>query len=299
MSSLDNDGPIEKFVESLWLEKGLSDNTCQSYRRDLQGVAQWLGNKGRSLIDADGESIQSYIAQRLEGGASARSVSRLLSCLRGFYGYWVREKKLNINPVASIPSPKQGRLLPKSLSETDVDQLLLAPDVDTPIGLRDKTMIELLYATGLRVSELVTLSLPQVNIRQGVVRVIGKGARERLVPIGEEAIEWLARYLRQGRPALLGGAVSEVLFPSQRGRVMTRQTFWHRLKHWAKVGGVDKPLSPHTLRHAFATHLLNHGADLRVVQLLLGHSDLSTTQIYTHVAQTRLKDLHARHHPRG
>ena len=294
-----DDERIDKYIDALWLEKGLSDNTRESYRRDLSTFSQWLQPQGSTLMLADNPLLRDYMAYRLSPPRSARSAARSLSCLRGFYLYWLREKQISSNPTANIPSPKLGQPLPKSLSEAEVDQLLLAPDVDTAIGLRDKTMIELLYATGLRVSELVALTISQVNVRQGVVRVIGKGAKERLVPVGEEALDWLARYLRHARPELLGIKASDVLFPSQRGRGMTRQTFWHRLKHWANVAGIEQALSPHTLRHAFATHLLNHGADLRVVQLLLGHSDLSTTQIYTHVAKARLQELHAEHHPRA
>jgi integrase/recombinase XerD len=218
--------------------------------------------------------------------------------LRGFYRYQVRENRLSVDPVALIESPNLGRPLPKSLTENDVERLLQAPLTDEAVGLRDRTMLEVLYACGLRVTELVSLTLPQVNLRQGVVRVTGKGGKDRLVPMGEVAAQWLTRYMNEARPLLLR-AQSDVLFPSTRGQQMTRQTFWHRIKHWATVAGIDKPLSPHTLRHAFATHLINHGADLRVVQLLLGHSDLSTTQIYTHVAQERMKSLHAEHHPRG
>jgi len=290
---------IDKYIDALWLEKGLSDNTRESYRRDLSAFSRWLQPLGATLMAADEVLLAQYMAFRLDPSKSPRSAARSLSCLRGFYNYWLREKQISTNPTANIPSPKLGQPIPKSLSEAEVDQLLLAPDTDTAIGLRDKTMIELLYATGLRVSELVTLTISQVNVRQGVVRVIGKGAKERLVPVGEEALDWLTRYLRHSRPELLGMKASEVLFPSQRGRGMTRQTFWHRLKHWASVAGIEQALSPHTLRHAFATHLLNHGADLRVVQLLLGHSDLSTTQIYTHIAKSRMQELHAEHHPRG
>lgn len=296
--ALDNER-IDKYIDALWLEKGLSENTRESYRRDLSAFSQWLGSQGATLMGVDEVLLADYMAYRLTPSKSPRSAARSLSCLRGFYHYWLREKQISINPTANIPSPKLPQPIPKSLSEADVDQLLLAPDIDTAIGLRDKTMIELLYATGLRVSELVALTITQINVRQGVVRIIGKGAKERLVPVGEEALDWMTHYLRQARPELLGMNVSEALFPSQRGRGMTRQTFWHRLKHWASVAGIEQALSPHTLRHAFATHLLNHGADLRVVQLLLGHSDLSTTQIYTHVAKARLKELHAEHHPRA
>lgn len=290
---------IKQYLDALWLEKGLSDNTRSSYRRDLVTCSKWLGLRKLDLLTVDEGALQGYFASRFEQRASPRSVARALSCLRGFFNYCLRENKIQTNPAAMIESPKLGRPLPKSLTEEDVEQLLDAPDVDTVIGLRDKAMIELLYATGLRVSELIGLSLSQVNLRQGVVRVIGKGDKERLVPMGEEAIDWLLTYHREARAELLGDIQSDVLFPSRRGRQMTRQTFWHRIKHWATVADISKPLSPHVLRHAFATHLLNHGADLRVVQLLLGHSDLSTTQIYTHVARSRMKELHAQHHPRG
>lgn len=240
-----------------------------------------------------------HLAWRLEQGYKARSTARFLSGARGFYRFLLAEGEIAEDPTLQVEMPLLGRPLPKSLSEADVEALLEAPDLEDPIGLRDRAMLEVLYACGLRVSELVGLTLEQVNLRQGVVKVFGKGSKERLVPLGEEAIAWIERYVREARPFLLDGKPSDVLFPSLRGEQMTRQTFWHRIKHQAKVAGILKPLSPHTLRHAFATHLLNHGADLRVVQMLLGHADLSTTQIYTHIAQARLKDLHARHHPRG
>ncbi len=290
---------ITRYLDAMWLERGLSDNTLSSYRRDLRAYSVWLSAQQRHLLSADEASVQDYFASRFKQAVSPRSVARALSCLRGFYNYCLRENKIEHNPAAMIQSPKLGRPLPKSLTEEEVDRLLAVPDIDTAIGLRDKAMMELLYATGLRVSELIGLSLSQVNLRQGVVRVIGKGDKERLVPIGEEALDWLIRYQRTARMELLGDAQTGILFPSSRAREMTRQTFWHRIKHWAKVADITKPLSPHVLRHAFATHLLNHGADLRVVQMLLGHSDLSTTQIYTHVAQSRMKALHAQHHPRG
>ena len=296
--SLQDQQNIEVYLDALWMERGVSENTLTSYRRDLVGFARWLAGQGLQLLGVTDVHAQDYLANRSQQGRSARSTARLLSCLRGFYRYQVREGRLQKDPIALIESPSLGRPLPKSLTERDVESLLLAPDVDDAIGLRDRTMFEVLYACGLRVTELVSLSVVQVNLRQGVVRVTGKGGKERLVPMGEVAAGWLARYLHEGRPGLLKGA-SEVLFPSSRGQQMTRQTFWYRIKHWAMVAGIDKPLSPHTLRHAFATHLINHGADLRVVQLLLGHSDLSTTQIYTHVARERMKSLHAEHHPRG
>lgn len=289
---------IDAFLDALWMEKGVSENTLSSYRRDLRAFAQWLQTQNQALLMNTAEHIQRYLAVLSEEGKSSRSIARLLSCLRGFYRYQVRENRLSVDPVALIESPNLGRPLPKSLTENDVERLLQAPLTDEAVGLRDRTMLEVLYACGLRVTELVSLTLPQVNLRQGVVRVTGKGGKDRLVPMGEVAAQWLTRYMNEARPQLLR-AQSDVLFPSTRGQQMTRQTFWHRIKHWATVAGIDKPLSPHTLRHAFATHLINHGADLRVVQLLLGHSDLSTTQIYTHVAQERMKSLHAEHHPRG
>lgn len=286
---------IDRYLDSIWMEKGLSDLTLSAYRKDLSQLADFLDG---DLVAAQTPAIQAYLAHRFEVGASARSSARQLSCFRGFFGWLVRERMRRDDPTANISSPKLGRPLPKSLTESDVDALLNAPDTSDAIGLRDKAMLEVLYATGLRVSELVGLTLSEINLRQGVVRVMGKGSKERLVPLGRAAMDWLLQYAQEGRTALLKGQ-SDVLFPSNRGEQMTRQTFWYRIKHWAQVAGIGKPLSPHTLRHAFATHLINHGADLRVVQLLLGHSDLSTTQIYTHVARERMKQLHGRHHPRG
>ncbi len=290
---------IDRYLDAIWLEKGLSKNTISSYRRDLSQFALSMAEVDLNLLSVDGKALQDHLAKRLKQGLSARSTSRFLSCIRGFYHYQVRENILNEDPTAHIQNPKLGKPLPKSLSESDVEALLAAPELDDVLGLRDRTMLEILYACGLRVSELVNLTLAQVNLRQGVVRVFGKGSKERLVPLGEEAMTWITRYLRESRPSLLKDSSSNILFPSRRGLVMTRQTFWHRIKYWAKVANITKPLSPHTLRHAFATHLLNHGADLRVVQLLLGHSDLSTTQIYTHVATSRMQALHIAHHPRG
>ncbi|UTF61131.1 site-specific tyrosine recombinase XerD [Gilvimarinus sp. DA14] len=291
---------IHQYLDGLWLEKGLSSNTRESYARDLSAFAAWLAaESGAPLLDASQEQVMAFLAWRHSRHYSSRSTARLLSCLRGFYRYQIREGRLQADPLAHIDNPKLPRALPKLLTEADVEGLLRAPDVTDAVGLRDKAMLELLYACGLRVTELVGLTLPMLNLRQGVVRVLGKGSKERLVPLGEEAVYWLERYLREGRGSLLGTTSSDVLFPSTRAKQMTRQTFWHRIKHWAQLAGIEKPLSPHTLRHAFATHLLNHGADLRVVQLLLGHSDLSTTQIYTHVAQARMKSLHEVHHPRG
>ena len=290
---------IDRFLDALWLEKGLSAHTRAAYRSDLGLFNEWLQARDVALERAGREVILDHLAWRMEQGYKARSTARLLSGLRGFYRYLLRDGMIVEDPTQQIDLPQIGRPLPKSLSEADVEALLAAPELDDPIGLRDRAMLEVLYACGLRVSELVSLTLEQVNLRQGVLRVFGKGSKERLVPLGEEAIAWVERYTREARPFLLDGRPSDVLFPSLRGEQMTRQTFWYRIKHQARVAGIAKPLSPHTLRHAFATHLLNHGADLRVVQMLLGHSDLSTTQIYTHIARARLQQLHAQHHPRG
>ncbi len=290
---------IDQFLDALWLEKGLSDNTRDAYRSDLALFNGWLQEQGVALPAAGRELILDHLAWRLDQSYKPRSTARFLSGVRGFYRYLLREKLIEIDPTLQVDMPQLGRPLPKSLSEDDVEALLQAPDLSEPIGQRDRAMLEVLYACGLRVTELVSLTLDQVNLRQGVLRVMGKGSKERLVPMGEEAVVWIERYRRDGRNEMLGGRPSDVLFPSLRGEQMTRQTFWHRIKHQAQVAGISKSLSPHTLRHAFATHLLNHGADLRVVQMLLGHSDLSTTQIYTHVARARLQELHARHHPRG
>lgn len=290
---------IAIFVDAMWLEKGLSEHTLSAYKTDLTHFGRWLTQNNESLLTVSTALFLRYLSDRQQLGLSARSTARFISCARGFYRYYVREERLTENPVALIESPKIVLPLPKSLTELDVELLLAAPNLEDPIGLRDRAMLELLYACGLRVSELVDLTMSQINLRQNVVRVFGKGSKERLVPMGIEAGDWIERYLKQARPALLKGVQDDIVFPSSRAQPMTRQTFWHRIKHWAAVAGIVKPLSPHTLRHAFATHLLNHGADLRVVQLLLGHSDLSTTQIYTHVAKARLKALHSEHHPRG
>ena len=290
---------LREFIDSLWLERGLSPHTRNAYLTDLRGFALWLAGRGSSLRQAGREAILDHLGWRLQQGYQARSTARLLSALRTFYRYLLRERLIDEDPTLQVELPQLGKPLPKSLSEAEVEALLAAPDVAEPLGLRDRAMLEVLYACGLRVSELVALSLEQINLRQGVLRVLGKGSKERLVPLGEEALIWLQRYQAEARGLLLAGRPSSVLFPSQRGEQMTRQTFWHRIKLHARHAGILKPLSPHTLRHAFATHLLNHGADLRVVQLLLGHSDLSTTQIYTHVAKARLQALHAAHHPRG
>ena len=291
---------VERYLDSLWMERGLSENTLSAYRRDLTLFSEWLDQQGaQSLLTADASQIQSYLGLKLRQGASPRSSARFLSAARSFYRWSLREGRIVDDPTLRIESPKQGRPLPKSLSEADVDQLLSTPDLELPLAFRDRTMLEILYACGLRVSELVSLRVEQVGLNQGIVRVLGKGGKERLVPMGEEALDWLTQYMRGPRSELLKGQPSNVLFPSNRSREMTRQTFWYRIKIYAKRAGIQTHLSPHTLRHAFATHLLNHGADLRVVQMLLGHSDLSTTQIYTHVASQRMQALHEQHHPRG
>jgi integrase/recombinase XerD len=294
---------IENFVEAMWLEKGLSENTLSAYRSDLNKFANYLAlqsNQGTSaqLLDFDQNILHQYLATRYDEGLSERSTSRFLSSLRSLCLYMLRQKIRNDDPVSLLQNPKLPQTLPKTLTETEVIDLLNAPKTDDPIQLRDKAMLEVLYATGLRVTELVSLRLDQLSIHQGVVRIIGKGNKERLVPLGEDAVDWVATFLKQGRGALLKSE-SDIVFPSKRGVAMTRQTFWHRIKLYSQIANIETELSPHTLRHAFATHLLNHGADLRVVQMLLGHSDLSTTQIYTHVATERLQKLVAEHHPRG
>lgn len=295
-----DDGTIDAFIDALWIEKGLAANSLAAYRTDLRSFQTWLRQSANTdLLSADRSQLQNFLAQRLEGGAKHRSVARLLSALRAFYRHLLRTGQIQQDPTDRVESPKLGRSLPDTLTEADVNALLAAPDVSDPLGLRDRAMLETLYATGLRVSELVGLRFDQISLRQGVARVFGKGSKERLVPLGEPAMEWLERYVDQVRPLFDPGKRSEAIFVTRRAAAMTRQAFWYRIKRYALEGGIHKPLSPHTLRHAFATHLLNHGADLRVVQMLLGHSDLSTTQIYTHVATERLKQLHARHHPRG
>jgi integrase/recombinase XerD len=290
---------IEQFLDAQWMERGLSENTLAAYRNDLNGLTAWLAPRGCGIVAARREDLLDYLSERVINGARPRTTARLLSSLRRFYRYLVREGRLAGDPTVRIDTPRIGRPLPDSLSEDEVEMLLGTPATGEALGLRDRAMLELLYACGLRVSELVNLTLEQVDLTQGVVRLMGKGSKERLVPLGEEASDWLQRYSAQSRPELAAGASARELFITRRGRAMTRQAFWYRLRHYAVKSGINKALSPHTLRHAFATHLLNHGADLRVVQMLLGHSDLSTTQIYTHVARERLKELHARHHPRG
>ena len=289
---------IEAFADALWAEYGLADTTLAAYRSDLMQLARWLGPATRPAA-AGRDQLLGYLAYRGEAGASNRSLARMLSSLRRYYRYLLRDERRKDDPTALIDMPRLGRSLPKTLGEADVEALLRAPDTESELGLRDRAMLELMYATGLRVSELVGLDVPQVNLRQGVVLVVGKGGRERMVPVGETAQDWLARYLRRGRGLLLGHARCDALFVTRRRAAMTRQNFWYLVRRYARQAGIRADLSPHGLRHAFATHLLNHGADLRVVQMLLGHADLSTTQIYTHVARARLKQLHAEHHPRG
>lgn len=290
---------IEEFLDALWLEKGLSPHTRSAYRTDLLAFARWLEGRGLTLESVGRDAVLDHLGWRLSEGYQARSTARFLSGLRSFYKYSVREGRIAEDPTLLVSMPQLGAPLPKSLSEADVEALLAAPDTEDSLGLRDRTMLEVLYATGLRVTELISLTLDEINLREGSLRVFGKGSKERLIPLGEEAIAWLEDYLKTARPLLLGGQPGDILFPSQRGMPMTRQTFWHRIKLHAQVAGIRTSLSPHTLRHAFATHLLNHGADLRTVQMLLGHTSLSTTQIYTHVARVRLQQLHAQHHPRG
>ncbi|MDO9267733.1 MAG: site-specific tyrosine recombinase XerD [Methylobacter sp.] len=288
---------IDQFLDAVWVEQGLSENTLSAYGSDLRIFAKWLA--GKPMLEVDGGALSSFLASRYKEGIGNRSTARILSSLRRFYGYYIRENSIKVDPTALIESPRIGQPLPASLSEKDVELLLDAPEVTNALGFRDRTMLEMLYATGLRVSELVNLKFEQISFRQGVVRIIGKGNKERLVPVGEEAMSWLENYMGQARKTILGERQCDYLFVTNRADSMTRQAFWHIIKRHAKKAGISKELSPHTLRHAFATHLLNHGADLRVVQLLLGHSDLSTTQIYTHIARERLKELHSKYHPRG
>ncbi len=291
---------VEEFISVLLSEDGLSRNTVAAYRRDVVHFTAAMQRRNRALDSARREDVRACLAERADGGYNARSNARFVSSVRRFYRYLMREGVVEKDPTEEIASPKFGRRLPSDLSESEVENLLAAPSPDKPAGLRDKAMLELLYACGLRVSELVGLETSQLFLDAGYLRVVGKGSKERLVPIGEQAAEWVQRYFEEGRPALLakhGGC--KAVFVGNRGRALTRQAFWYALKKLARKAGIVKPLSPHTLRHAFATHLLNHGANLRVVQMLLGHSDLSTTQIYTHVANERLKSLHKAHHPRG
>lgn len=295
--SQDNQDQIDLFIDAMWLESGLSKNTLSAYRSDLSRLAKFVDAK--SLITLDQADIQKFLAVLLAEGTKASSSARVLSTLRRFYRYQIRQNAIADDPCAQVLSPKQGRPLPKAISEQQVDDLLHVPKVTTALGLRDRAMLETLYATGLRVSELVDLTLLEVSLTVGVVRIVGKGNKERLVPLGENAVDWIERYQSSSRLDLLKGRQCDALFVTARGAGMTRHAFWHIIKKHAKFAGIDEGLSPHTLRHAFATHLINHGADLRSVQMLLGHADLSTTQIYTHIARERLQSMHAEHHPRG
>ena len=291
---------IDTFCDQLWLQDGLAQASLDAYRRDLSAFAAWLASHGRSLLDVDAADVDAWLATQFAAKAKATSIARRLSTLRRFYRLAIDRGQVREDPTLRVVAPKRPRRLPKSISEKQVEALLAAPDVESGLGLRDRAMLETLYASGLRVSELVGLKRGQVSIDAGVVRVLGKGSKERLVPVGDEAIHWINRYLANARPALAGESKSDDLFITARGRAMTRQAFWALVKRYAIVAGISaETLSPHVLRHAFATHLLNHGADLRVVQLLLGHADITTTTIYTHVARERLKRLHAQHHPRG
>ncbi|HIF9266576.1 TPA: site-specific tyrosine recombinase XerD [Photobacterium damselae] len=295
-----DDVVIERFLDAMWMERGLSENTLASYRNDLTKLMMWMKEQKLVLESISADDLQRYQQWLFGQDYKQTSRARMVSAIRRVFQYLHREKIRVDDPSAMLISPKLPKRLPKDISEAQVDALLDAPNVDDPIELRDKAMLELLYATGLRVTELVSLTMENISLRQGVVRVVGKGDKERLVPMGENAVDWIEQFLAQGRPMLLGEKSSDVVFPSKRAQQMTRQTFWHRIKHYAVLAGIDADtLSPHVMRHAFATHLLNYGADLRVVQMLLGHSDLSTTQIYTHVATERLKQLHEQHHPRG
>ena len=293
-----SDASIDAFADALWLEEGLSRNTLQAYRSDLRAFARWLAPQGRELLQAGEADLGAYFAHR-HGQTRATTANRRLTVFKRFFRWALREHLMAQDPTVRLQAARQPLRVPKTLSQAQVEALLAAPDVAQPLGLRDRTMLELMYASGLRVSELVTLKTFHLGMAEGVLRVMGKGGKERLVPFGEEARAWLQRYLAEARGAILGGQQSDDLFVTQRGAGMTRVMFWVIVKKQAQLAGITVPLSPHTLRHAFATHLLNHGADLRVVQMLLGHSDLSTTQIYTHVAKARLQELHARHHPRG
>ena len=290
---------IDRFVDAIWIEQGLAANTLAAYRRDLALFADWLGREtGRSLIEASETDLRQYALAR-HAGSAPTSTNRRLTVFKRFFRWAVRERIVDADPTLKLDSARQPLRVPKSLSEAQVEALLGAPDVETPLGLRDRAMLELLYASGLRVSELVSLKTVHVSFVECALRVTGKGAKERLLPFGEEALAWIERYVADARPTILGRRTSDALFVTGLGGPMTRQMFWKLLKAHALKAGITAPLSPHTLRHAFATHLLNHGADLRAVQMLLGHADISTTTIYTHVARERLKQLHALHHPRG
>jgi integrase/recombinase XerD len=291
-------GLLDEFTDRLWLEEGLARNTLESYKRDLSQFTIWLEKRGSDLLAVSRSDLEAYLAHK-NPHSQPRSIGRLIASLRRFYRYLLRETLVSEDPTLQLDSPKLPRSLPKSLTEEEVEALLNQPNTDEMLGLRDRAMLEMLYATGLRVSELVNIKVTEVGLSEGVVRATGKGSKTRLVPLGEESLDWITRYLKDARPQILDGQMSDSMFVTQRGGAMTRQAFWYLIKRHAKLAGIQKHLSPHVLRHAFATHLLNHGADLRVVQMLLGHADISTTQIYTHVARERLKSLHAMHHPRG
>lgn len=290
---------VDEFCDALWLEDGLSKNTLDAYKRDLLLFAEWLHQQHhKTLYDVTDIDLNAYFAFR-HATSKASSSNRRLAVLKRFYQYALRNHRISVDPCLKLRSAKQPPRFPKTLSEANVESLLSAPEISTALGLRDRTMLELMYASGLRVSELVLLKTIEVGMNEGVLRVTGKGSKTRLVPFGEEARVWIERYLKEGRPVILNGKIDDALFVTGLGGPMTRQMFWTLIKKYALKAGISAPLSPHTLRHAFATHLLNHGADLRVVQLLLGHADISTTQIYTHVARERLKNIHVQHHPRG
>ena len=294
------DAELDRFCDALWLEDGLGPRTLESYRRDLAQCFAWLGERSIAPRAAQRGDLQGFLAFRtLQQKVAARSLARQLTALKRYHRWLLREGAREDDPTLTVDAPRLPKPLPKSLSEAEVEALLAAPDVDTPLGLRDRAMLEALYAAGFRVSELIGLPLAAVSLTDGVVRIFGKGGKERLVPLGEVAQDWIVRYAAEARPALLKGRSSEALFVTERGGAMTRQMFWHLIKRHAAHADIRTHLSPHTLRHAFATHLINHGADLRVVQMLLGHADIATTQIYTHVARERLKTLHRQHHPRG
>jgi integrase/recombinase XerD len=290
---------IDKFLDAIWMERGLSANTLGAYRADLVSLRRWLAERDASLMYATRSDLLAFIAWRSEQGAKPRSTARQLSSFRRFYRFLLREGVIQEDPTIKIDMPRIGRSLPQSLTEGEVEALLAAPDVSDPLGHRDRTMLEVLYATGLRVSELINLKQSEINLNQGVLRIVGKGDRERLIPLGDESQNWIRDFIAGPRSEILLERQTDYLFPTRRGDRMTRQAFWHIIKRYSKLAEIGSKMSPHTLRHAFATHLLNNGADLRVVQMLLGHSDLSTTQIYTHVARARMKEMHSQHHPRG
>lgn len=291
---------IQAFLDAIWVERGLSVHTLNAYKQDLEGFARWLSKTSDiGILAIERQHLLDYLSFRVTEGSKPRSTARFISSTRRFYRYWLREERIKTDPTEKIDSPKLVRPLPDALTEHDVVSLLESPNTDESIGLRDRSMLELMYATGLRVSELVELSVEEVNLRQGVVRTTGKGRKDRIVPMGEESQVWIERYMAESRPILLKGQTETRLFVTRRRQGMTRQAFWYLIKRYGQIAGIKRDLSPHMLRHSFATHLLNNGADLRVVQMLLGHSDLSTTQIYTHVANERLQSLHEQHHPRG